>query len=411
MKFLLRTLTALIIIYFTLKFALYFLNKGHDISYNIGNFNIKETLKVKDNNNYYFKIKHEDFQMTFQINKDYKKAKKVISDIKYENIDGYQCVLPIFKKEKIQTDIMCLKDDTITYAHDLNTKNIGNFQDKMQKYGYNKQDYIDKENKINLSNTQTLYKDNLIQNNYIAMESYKGLNLFNNDTSTVKIFENDVYKKPISYFYKKYYIVADYESEYTFKYFYIINIINGKKTQIRSYDEISFDAYIEGAVGDDIYLFDKDAQTQYKISLKYETVEKFAGKDNLKYYNGQWQSMTLKEAIDGKKFENYHTEKIKGYDKVDKVDNYYYLYQKEENTYKVYRTDIKNPKQKTYLFTTTNKDTVIYQKNAVYYQNSIDFCYYSKMGNRKIISNTELNFNEDISFGAYEKEWQIIPFF
>lgn len=399
MKFLLKSLITFLILYTVLKFTIFFFNKGHTVNYNIGNFNIKEILNTKENNNYYFDITTEKTKMNFQINENYNKSEKVIKKLYYKKIDLYKCFLPIFKNNKILTDIMCLKDDTIYYAHDLNNANINNY---FKQYGYDPSPYKDNAQGITISNSQTLYKDNLLENNYIAIESYKGLTLFNSKENSVKIFNNDVYKKPISIFTDKYYIVADYNSEYSFKNFYIVNIINGQKTNIRSYDDISFDSYIEGVVDDEIYLFDKDAGKQYKISIKYESVEEIGNKDNIKYYNGKWTTITLSEALNGKKFENYYVN-IKGYDKAEKIGNYYYLYKKVNNQYSVYKADIQNKKLKTYLFETTDLNSVIHVKDKIYYRNNNDFYYYSNNGIRKILTNTELEFNDDISLGVYEK--------
>lgn len=403
MKYLFKTLIIFTVIFFALKCLLYLFDTGHKITYNIGNFKINETLDTKDNNNYYFELNHEDFKINFQINKDYKKAEKVISKIIYKKIDGYQCILPIFKNNTILTDVMCLKNNEITYASNLNNEKINSYLKTLKKYGYNQNDYKDNASEIKLSNTQSIYQDNFLENHYIAMETYKGLNLFNGNTNNVKIFENDVYTKPISFFTNKYYIVADYTQNYSFKIFHVINIINGKQIDIRSYDEISFDSYIEGAIGTDIYLFDKENSKQYKISIEDESVEEFHDKDHLQTYNGKWENMSLSDAINGKLFNNYYTDDIKGYDKVDKVGNYYYLYQKENNHYKVYRADTQNKKIKTYLFDTTDINSIIYLDDTIYYQNGNTFYYHTNYGERKVITNTELEFNDDLSFGVYKK--------
>ena len=403
MKYLFKTLIIFTVIFFALKCLLYLFDTGHKITYNIGNFKINETLDTKDNNNYYFELNHEDFKINFQINKDYKKAEKVISKIIYKKIDGYQCILPIFKNNTILTDVMCLKNNEITYASNLNNEKINSYLKTLKKYGYNQNDYKDNASEIKLSNTQSIYQDNFLENHYIAMETYKGLNLFNGNTNNVKIFENDVYTKPISFFTDKYYIVADYTQNYSFKIFHVINIINGKQIDIRSYDEISFDSYIEGAIGTDIYLFDKENSKQYKISIEDESVEEFHDKDHLQTYNSKWENMSLSDAINGKLFNNYYTDDIKGYDKVDKVGNYYYLYQKENDHYKVYRADTQNKKIKTYLFDTTDINSIIYLDDTIYYQNGNTFYYHTNYGERKVITNTELEFNDDLSFGVYKK--------
>lgn len=403
MKYLFKTLIIFTIIFFALKGLLFLFNTGHDVTYNLGNFKIKETLDTKDNNNYYFELTHEKFKINFQINKNYSKDDKVIKKIAYKKIDGYQCILPIFKNNDILTDVMCLKNNEITYANNLNNKNINNYLKTLDKYGYDLNNYKDNASAIKLSNTKTIYQNNFLENHYIAMESYKGLNLFNGNESNVQIFENDVYTKPISFFTDKYYIVADYTQNYTFKIFHVINIVNGKKIDIRSYDDISFDSYIEGAIGTDIYLFDKENNKQYKISIDDESVEEFHDKNHLQTYNGKWENMSLSDAINGTLFNNYYTDDVKGYDKVDKVGNYYYMYQKENNHYKVYRSDIQNKKIKTYLFNTTNLSSIIYLDDTIYYQNGNTFYYHTNHGERKIITNTELEFNQDISLGVYKK--------
>lgn len=401
MKFLFKTLIILIIILFALKGLFYIFDDGHDINYNIGNFNVEETLDTK-NNNYYFNLVSDEVNLNFQIFKNYHKSSKVITKILHKKVSNYECVLPVFKNGEIYTDVMCVKDNVITYAHDIEDDKVKDYLKTLEKQGYDPEKYKDNGEKTNLSNTLTIYENNLLENNYVAMETYKGLELLSKSAETVNIFENDVYTKPISTFTGRYYIVADYTAEYTFQKFYVVNIINGEIKEIRSYDEISFDSYIMGSVDGEIYLFDKDAQIEYKINLDRETVEQFADKDHLQIYNGKWQDITLMDALNGAKFDNYHSDKIKGYAKVDKPnDYYYYIYEEAGEVYHVYRADVQNPKLKTYLFDTTNLDSVVYLDNVIYYQNGNSYYYYTDSGTRKIIDNTELEFNSDITLGAY----------
>lgn len=401
MKFLFKTLIILIIILFALKGLFYIFDDGHDINYNIGNFNVEETLDTK-NNNYYFNLVSDEVNLNFQIFKNYHKSSKVITKILHKKVSNYECVLPVFKNGEIYTDVMCVKDNVITYAHDIEDDKVKDYLKTLEKQGYDPEKYKDNGEKTNLSNTLTIYENNLLENNYVAMETYKGLELLSKSAETVNIFENDVYTKPISTFTGRYYIVADYTAEYTFQKFYVVNIINGEIKEIRSYDEISFDSYIMGSVDGEIYLFDKDAQIEYKINLDRETVEQFADKDHLQIYNGKWQDITLMDALNGAKFDNYHSDKIKGYAKVDKPNEYYYyLFEEDGGVYHVYRADVQKPKLKTYLFDTTNLDSVVYLKNVIYYQNGNSYYYYTDNGTRKIIDNTELQFNSDITLGAY----------
>ena len=394
MKFLLKTFLILLVIFLSLKFVIHLLDDGHKTTYATGNFNVEEKYTAWDNN-YLFNIKNDKFNLKFDVMTNYNKASNIITKIYYQKENDYECVLPIFKGGKILTDIMCKKDDIVYFAHDL--PNVTDFPNKMQKYGYNKKDFIDKAKAKNLSASLTLYENNMVDNHYLAMENYKGLTLYNTKEENIKIFENDIYTKPISLFTDKYYIVADYNNEYTFKIFKVINIINGTEKEIRSYNEISFDSYIQGVVDDDIYLFDKDAKVQYKINLKEETVEKAF--DDIKYYDGSWHKMTLNEALDEKKFSNYDA-KIDGVNAV-KINKYYYIYENNNGKYKVYKAYDKKLTQKTFLFETSDINSIIYLNGYIYYRLDNTFAYFYSKGVRKVLENKELEFNTDLSLGVY----------
>lgn len=422
MKYLLKTLVILLAVLLGLKFFIHLFDKGHEISYSSGNFKVKEILKTNalyGEDAYYFEVSHEKFKMNFQIPMNYNKAEKIINSIKYEKVSNMYCIMPVFKGNKVLTDIMCVpaydkknksKLLEMKFYHDLSDdkkKELSGFVKSLKTYGYDVSDYNDSAASHKLSNTVTLYDDNIVENHYIAMENYKGLSLYNNKQSNVKLFDNDVYKKPVKIFNDKYYIVADYNEEYSFKNFYVVNLINGKVSRIRSYDDLSFDIVVEGALNDDIYFFDTDAETQYKINLKHETVEKVADKNNLKYYNGKWETMTLNEASSGKKFDRYHSDVPNGFVKADclgdKVGYCYYYKKKSDNSYDVYRADVQNKNMITYLFTTSDMNSVIYLNDYIYFLNGNSVYYYHNKGIRCVLENTELEFNDDLSFGVYIK--------
>ena len=396
MKYLIKNLLIFLLVFIGLKQVIFMFDKGHNINYNIGNFNIKEIYTSNDNN-YYFKIKSDKLSINFQIKENYNKSEKIIKKLHYKKIDDYKCLFPLFKENRQLTDIMCLKDNIIYYANTLNNKNIQNY---FKKKGY-KNKYKDKAKQISITNTQSIYKENITKNTYIAIETYKGLKLFNGKETEVKIFENDVYKKPISIFTDKYYLVADYNSEYTFNKMHLVNIINGEKITIRSYDDISFDSYIMGEVDGKIYMFDKENNKQYEIDLEEKMINHIGNKNNIKYYNGKWTTITLNEAKSEKKFTSF--KEIEGYEKVDKVNNYYYFYKKDNNTYKIYRADKNNKKLKTYLFDTTDITNITYINDNIYYKNQNTLILYSKNTSKKLITEKEIEFNNDISFGIYEK--------
>lgn len=399
MKYLLKTFLFLLVLLIILKFTIHKLNSGHEITYTRGNFNITENYYAKEDN-YMFNLKKDKLNLKFDIIADYNKKKNIITKVYYKKIDNYDCVLPVFDKNKFFTDIMCKKDNTVYYAYQINNKNIEKFAKTMEKNGYKMDRYKDKTEKHNLSETNYIYKENVIDNHYLALENYKGIELYNSKKSEIKLFENDVYKKNISLFFDKYYLVADYNNQYTFKIFKVINIINGTEKEVRSYDEISFDSIIQGVVNNEVYIFDKDSKKQYKINIEKETVEKVGEGNNIKYYNGKWGTMKLSEALNDKVFNNYQIN-INAVEKADKIGGYYYLYEKTKNGYSVYKTYDKKVSQKIYLFETDDVNSVIYLNNYIYFKKGNIFYYYSKDGIKKVLESEELKFNNDISLGVY----------
>ena len=65
MRYLFKTLLVLLAIFAGLKLLIHIFDNGHKVKYTMGNFNIKETLKVKDNNNYYFVLQSDDVKINF----------------------------------------------------------------------------------------------------------------------------------------------------------------------------------------------------------------------------------------------------------------------------------------------------------------------------------------------------------
>jgi len=395
MKYLLKSLIFVMLLFFGLKLVFYILNDEHEVKYNIGNFKINEHYTLVDGkHSYFYEVENGDFEITFELNKNLRKTSKTIEDIKY--YENEKCILPIFKNEKVIYDVMCKNENTVYYNYylknNLDLSNVKNydrkkFEDnaKYQKYEVNK-----------------IYKENIPENHYLFAENYKGIVLINNEISTIKLFNNDIYTKEISTIVDKFYLVANYNEELTFKSFYLVNLINGKQREIRSVTPISFDSYIQGVVDDKVYLYDLDNKVQYEINLETELVTKIASNNNIKYYDGKWKTMTLKEALDKKTFNLYSSNKFNEYDKADKINDYY-VYEKNGNYYNVYLINKENLKQRTFLFQTSDINSVTYFDEYIYFLKDNIYYNYSVNGIREIIENEEKAFNDTIKFGVYEK--------
>ena len=71
-----------------------------------------------------------------------------------------------------------------------------------------------------------------------------------------------------------YLVFPKYDEDYTFDGIIILNIINGKYTEINSKYNISYDSYYAGTHKNKLYLFDNKNEELYEINYKKDTIKK-----------------------------------------------------------------------------------------------------------------------------------------
>ena len=418
MKKLFNLLIVLLILYFGIEISFIKLNKGHELEYKIKSdkktFHIKEIYKRKRKNeidNYYFEIKVDDIVFNYQTYKNYKGKNYIIKDINYFSNDNYKCINLTNRKEAI-SDVICIKDN-IEYFYNMikgNDKELDDFVSNLKihkKYTNNLKNKID-------ADPVTLYLDNLIDKHYLSLQNYKGLYLINkkNKIKQIDLFKNDIYTNKINTVMDKYYITADYNEDYKFHTIKLVNLKNGKKSNITIDNAISLDSYIEGYIKDDFYLFDRSDKKQYRINIKNKTISISGDKSKgiVLYRNDKFYTGSAYDAFDmNTYFSKYLVDsKLNGekYTRVDKVGNklsgYYYLYLKNDNKYDIYRVNVQNKKIKTYLFTTTDINDIYYYKDYIYFKDGLYVKYYQDdLGIKTLLKDNEIEFNNSIKFGLF----------
>ena len=421
MKKLFWGLISLFIIYFIIQWSFIYFSKGHKIEYEItegtNKFHIKEEFKAnqeKDLDSYYITISLDESEFSYQVFDDFNKESKIVKKILYYSYEDDKCLIPIFKGNQFLFDVLCYDGNIYNYYHNIlePSHNLEIFVSNLEKYGYNEKKWINSSKKIIDNNNIEVY-NNLVNNHYIGLSDYKGINIINNNKiKEAAIFEQDIYQRTISDFVGKYYITADYTGINDFNSFKVIDMVNGEIFNITSLYTISFNSYILGHVKNSLYLYDKDNKTEYMIDLVEKGIQIIGEKDKyIKYYsNDEWIDLDINDFVVGKTFE---TEIIDDY-----VDNnyiytikkgnkvgYYYLIQKYNNAYKVYRANIQDPTKRTFLFTTTDYNKITFVNDYIYYLNNNSLYYYNdKTGNRIVLTNSEFEFNKTIKFGIYEKK-------
>lgn len=383
-------LIVLIILIIVLKQILTFNSITYKLNIDNNKINIKETYK----DNYYIELTFNKKIYPFRIYKNLNKRKIIKNAFIYKD-DSVECVLPIIDNS-LYTDMMCFKDDIL---YDYNSIK-GEFSD-LDKYV----ESIDLYNSNNFDNTILdtkivgTVKYNTFDNfdKITAITTYNGL--FINGES-IELFEKDIYNNKLNAFIDGYYITADYESTYTFRYFYIVNLNTKEIRKLESKIEISYDSYIEGIVDDKLYIYDKDNENQYEIDIENNEIKLISSDKYIKYYNNKkWEKMNKTKAnneiyFNYETLDNYFTD----YDLVKESDEYYYLFKKDGISYKLYRVDKNNIEVYKYLLDVPTTD-IKFNDNYLYYIYKNKLYYYSDSALIKtILENSELEFNDTIKY-------------
>ena len=359
------------------------------IKYKIKNGNDVYNIVEKHNGNYtYYEISWNKNVYPINIfNKN--KDKRQINQLYSFTDNTYYCVLPLFKG-KVLTDIMCYKDGTIYNYQSIKDgrEKLNSYVSKIKEYeNFNK--YEDNEEKCN--NVITI--NNTI-NKKISITTYKGLIV---DNKEIKLFDKDVYSNKISTYIDKYYVTADYNANYEFDKFYIVDLTSKDVSTLKTKEPISFDSYIQGIVDNKIYLYDPENEIQYEIDPKNKKI-KVTSSDTIKYYsNNKWTKVSVKQAkelyFDYSSLNNIYNE----YDKVYENDYYYYAI-KNDNLYRIN----KNNTETREFLTKVPVDEIIVNKDYAYYAFKNSLYYYNNLTDlRVVLTDSELEFNKYIKYYIY----------
>ena len=390
-----------------------YLRRGHIAKYKIRNdgytFEIVETRtrnEKKETDNYYLEISVNNSLFTYQLFDDFDSKHKIVKNIYYFRDKNYTCVYPVLYGN-YNVDIKCLNGSIYYYYHDLvgQDAKLDEFASSLRKYKLSS--YQDNETKTKTEANMKIYTNNLVNDHNVALTTLNGIYSIN-DHKEVEVFKNDIYNRPISIITNNYYLVADYSQKHQFREFTLINLDGLKEYTITASDYISLNSYIQGVVDGDVYLYDPDNEEQYKINLSKHKIEKLVNKrGKVRFYqDNEWTYISQVKANSVVNFpKNSKMDEFNDYNLVYKYGNkqsgYYYLYEKEDDHYKVYRSPVQNIHAIEYVFDVKDIDSIIYLDDYVYFVDDNSIYYYNQTtGIRKIIEYDELKFNDKIIYGV-----------
>lgn len=396
------------VIILELLFALF--GNGYIINYNIlkddKSYKIEETYIANSSTDDHYEIIVND-KFYVSIYDDLFKDSRLVKDV-LEFKDGeLSCIYIKFKSDKIKRDVICNVNGKQKLYHNMvgyNTK-LDEFVSNIKEYDINM--FKDDLSKKTEKGIVIVYDNNVLQNHFIDLQKYKGIyNISSGKIIELDYYKNDVYNPKLTISTGKYLISADYENDYSFDILYIIDIYNNHINEIKLKESISYDSYFQGEVDKKVYIFDKSSKKQYEIDPKKETVNEVGNENKgILYYNGKWEKKSAIEFVNSEiKFQNKIDYQNDSYDKIEQSNNFYYLFDYDNNKVKVSKIDINNKDYITELFEVNSIRNIKYVNDYIYFIDGDSIKYYSdRTGVRTLISYSELTFNKNLDYFVYIK--------
>lgn len=273
----LKILIVVLIMFFSFFLIMHFRKKSYVIKYKVDKYDVVEQYDKKSKA-YYLEVKTSNkSKYYFIITDKYYRKKKLVDNIKELKDDNKKCMILTFNKKNVTPS--CTKDgEYISY-----TLLDGFIKKKLGKKYYKniKEDSRKTYKNINI---------NTLLNKKVYVWNYHGFyELSDKEFKDIKLFKNDTYDASLIGSINSYLLIPDYNEEYEYSKFKVLNIEDNKITELKLNDNISSDSYILGTNLDSIYYFDRKYLKEYEIvphKLKYRKVNPFI------YNKGKKESKT-----------------------------------------------------------------------------------------------------------------------
>lgn len=383
-----------IIILFLLVIPLIFLRKvfirKYDILYEKNKYIINEIYEYKNKEHLYeINIKNNKQEITYILNNDFNKNKKIIKNLKVYKDDNITCLLPIYN-QKIEYKLYCLKDDIQVSNYYLkDNESYKKILKKVKKYKIN--NFLEN-NKTTSYKKLKVYDNNISNEDIFTIWDYKGISIIEKDkTKYVKFLDYDLYDNIKTIIYDEYFILFENNHVDGIK---NIHYYDFKKDKLKIYNPeiiISKDFYINGVVDNLIYVTDNKTKKEYTIDLKKEEIIQInKANEYLSYYDNEFKSLTKSDYFMEKQIFNNKKVIDKNISSVEHIkdNNIYYFY--EDNNFYRQRTN----RNKELLFSIDEiKEWKIVSNKIIIISEDILYLYDDDRGLVPIVQSNELNYN------------------
>ncbi len=248
-------------------------------TYNVNKYKVEESFD-KEKGYYTFLIKDKDVTYSYLIRHKYSKKRELINNIEEYKNENETCIIPL---GNLEFNPLCHNEEGEVYAYNLSKVSIDTVKNSKIK---------------ELNKTYQKIDLNYLNNKNYALFNYRGFVYVNeNNSDTITIFNKDIYNLELVYMMNEYLIIPNYNEEYFFSSFYVINLKTGKYEEIKLDTEVSFNSVFLGDYKNKVYLLDKKEEKEYRLDLKKKKLEEI---DYLILENNKLVSKDYKEIVNKK---------------------------------------------------------------------------------------------------------------
>ncbi len=333
---------------------------NYKIHYKLGSILVEEEYNKKLKA-HYIQVQKDKHTYEFVINNIWKR--KIVQDVDYYQKDNIYCLAivtknstsrPICIENKLSKDISLIKNQDVLKHYKIKNDN----------------------SKVNTQfNNITIYNQD---SSAFLLWNYKGFYYLNNNiTDNLKITDHDVYNLNVIAKLNNLVILADYNEDYHFNKFIIINLENGKKSTWKIDYDISMDSYILGSYNESVFLVNRKAKIEYEIVPSHQKI-RIVGTNNKSgiIYDQKFTKISLTKLVQ----KDYQFQKLNAYNYTANNGNLYL---------KLYNSD-----NKILVSKKENLKIVDYDQENIYYLcDSKLYRYNPNLGEQLLLENFEWNFN------------------
>ncbi len=364
---------------------------SHNVEYQINNYKIIEDYQKKPKDMYVLKLLKGKEVCTISLEKNLKKKKKIIIEIKEYKENNIKCVVATFKKTKEKT-MSCLLDNnqvSLDYLIKTNNFSFQKIQEKAKKEDvkYPKSSETKKQYK-----KITVYNHNIPENQVYYVWNYKGIYISDSTDNWDEVFlAQDLYDNPLTCTVKNRFVLLENSSVNGIKNIYYYDY-KKKRVRVAKLEKvISKDSYINGIKNNLIYVTDKKLKRQY-------TLDVFKGKqEEIDEEETIYTTYQKDKRVELSKSDFFIEEQFFEQKNSDEFVKENIIYYREDNKYYKSYNKKKNP---ILLFELDNvKEWQIKGNEIVLLREDTIYAYNEQYGLRKILVNKEFLYNYD---GIYQ---------